>query len=326
MWTSLSGSRMGTYASRDLQPTRSLATHRLMVRWLFSSRDEIRGFLDGMLGTGDRRALHVVAVLASVGWTEDVQVEGEAIARHFGLDWNDVRARVDEFHRRFGIVPRGGRYRYISPTPLGIHLAVEAWTTFPDASARAPRCIAAQRARRVRTTKRLRSIASNPQAREYAREELAFFFRVDDFVDARGVRRWSALSAADPNQAAANILRALERTVPEERSRIEDRARRETVSTLARLAWRRGAFLEATKALALLAEAENETWVNNATAEFVGRFQIFLGGTAVPLPRAPRCDRRACGKERAPLVRLAVKALARVGERQAFRRKRARFR
>ena len=101
------------------------------VRGLLS-RDEIRGFLDRMLGEGDRRSLYVVAVLTSVGWTDDREAEGQTIAQHFGIAWNEVRATVDRYHRRFGIAPRGGRYRYISPTPLGIHLAVEAWETYPD--------------------------------------------------------------------------------------------------------------------------------------------------------------------------------------------------
>lgn len=289
----------------------------LDVRGLLS-KDEIRAFLDGMLGTGDRRALHVVAVLNSVGWTEEVQVEGEAIARHFGLDWNEVRAKVEEFNRNFGIVPRGGRYRYISPTPLGIHLAVEAWTTFPDLLRSLPDALPTEGAKDAYYD-RLRSMASNPQARQYAREELEFFFRLDDFVDARAVRRWSALSAADPIQAAANILRALEGTSPEDRSRIDDRARREVVWNLVRLAWRPRAFFDATKALALLAEAENESWANNATAEFVRRFQIFLGGTALPyLDRLAVID-ELVATDRAPLIRLALKALARVSERQAFR-------
>jgi hypothetical protein len=38
-------------------------------------------------------------------------------------------------------------------------------------------------------------------------------------------------------------------------------------------------------ALALVAEAENETWANNASVEFVIRFQINLGGTTVPYMR-----------------------------------------
>jgi hypothetical protein len=126
-------------------------------------RDEIRGFLDGMLGSGDRRALYVVAVLATVGWTEDKQNVGEAIARHFDVDWNWVRACVDDFDRRFGIVPRGGRYRYISPTPLGIHLAVEAWTTYPDLLKSLPVVLPSEAARDA-YYQRLQSIASNPQA------------------------------------------------------------------------------------------------------------------------------------------------------------------
>lgn len=289
----------------------------LDVRGLLS-RDEIRGFLDGILGTGDRRALHVVAVLGSVGWTDDVQIEGETIARHFGLDWNEVRAKVEEFHRRLDVVPRGGRYRYISPTPLGIHLAVEAWTTFPDLLRSLPEALPTEGAKTA-YYERLGSMASNPQAREYAREELAFFFRLIDFVDARAVSRWSALSAADPKLAAANILLALESTTSEERSRIEDRARREIVWTLVRLAWHPGAFFDATKTLALLAEAENETWANNATSEFLGRFQIFLGGTAVPYLKRLAVIDELVASERTSLVRLAVKALARVGERQAHR-------
>jgi hypothetical protein len=287
------------------------------VRGLLS-RGEIRAFLDGMLGTGDRRALHVVAVLSSVGWTGDVQVEGEAIARHFDLHWNEVRAKVDDFHRRLGIVPRGGRYRYISPTPLGIHLAVEAWTTFPDLLRSLPDSLPTEEAKEA-YYERLRSMASNPQAREYARRELDFFFRLDDFVHARGVRRWSALSSADPDKAAKKLLRALDGKAVEERLRIRDRARREMVWTLVRLAWRPGSFADAAKALALLAEAENESWANNATGEFIGRFQIWLGGTAVSYVERLAVLDELAAEGRVPIIRLVVRALAHVGERHASR-------
>lgn len=136
---------------------------------------DIRGFLDGMLGSIDRSALYVVAVLDSVGWTGDKEEEGEAIARHLGMDWSTVRTSVTQFHRAHGIAPRGGRYRYISPSPLGIHLAVEAWTTFPDKLESLPEALPSDSARDA-YFKRLQSIASNPQARAYARDQLRFFF------------------------------------------------------------------------------------------------------------------------------------------------------
>lgn len=287
------------------------------VRGLLS-RDEIRGFLDGMLGTGDRRALYVVAVLTSIGWTDDKQNEGEAVAQHLDLNWNWVRATVDDFHSRLGIAPRSGRYRYISPTPLGIHLAVEAWTTYPDLLNSMPEMLPSEGAREAYYT-RLQSIASNPQTRKYAREELSFFIRVDNFVDARAVRRWSALSSADPGEAARNILRALSGASLEDRRRIADSSRRETVWTLVRLAWRSSSFHDAVKALALLADAENEKWANNASAEFVARFQVFLGGTAAPyLERLSVLD-ELLAEGRPSMASLAVKALAQVGARQEFR-------
>ncbi len=276
------------------------------------SRYEIRAFLDRMLGTGDRRALYVVAVLTNVGWTDDKQEEGKLIASHFGLDWNAVQASVDEFHRRFGIVPRGGRYRYISPTPLGIHLAVEAWTTYPDLLKTLPGVLPSEQAIDA-YYERLQSMASNPQARSYAREELAFFFRIDDFIDPRAVRTWSALSSADTGEAARNILRALSDSSIEDRRRIQGRARREMVWTLVRVSWKSSSFHDAVKALALLAEAENEAWANNAPAEFEARFQIFLGGTAVHyLDRLSVLD-ELLAEERPSLTSLVVRALAQVG-------------
>jgi DNA polymerase III delta prime subunit len=280
--------------------------------------DEIRVFLDRMLGTGDRQHLHVVAVLTSVGWMDDKQAEGEAIARHFNLDWNRVRHMVDEYHRRFGIVPQGGRYRYISPVPLGIYLAVEAWNTYPDLLRTLPEVLPSEEARDA-YFERLRSIASNPQAREFAQDELNRFFRLDDFLDAIAVRRWSALSAADPDNASRNILNALTGLCIDDRKRIESGARREVVWNLVRLAWRSSSFHDAIKALALLAEAENERWANNAAGEFVARFQIYLGGTAVPyLDRLLVLD-ELLAEGRTTLTRLVIKALMQVGTQQETR-------
>ena len=118
----LRGEVCGGYVRLALLAAYAVALSPTMdVRELLG-RNEIRSFLDGMLGAGDRRALYVLAVLTSVGWTDDVKSEGEAVAKHLGLNWNSVRADVEGFHRRFGIAPRGGRYRYISVYPLAFTL------------------------------------------------------------------------------------------------------------------------------------------------------------------------------------------------------------
>jgi hypothetical protein len=277
------------------------------------SQHEIRSFLDGMLGNGDRRALYVVAVLDSVGWTGEEQAEGVAVSQHLGLDWNQVKADVENYHGRLGIAPRGGHYRYISPTPLGIHLAVEAWTIYPELLRTLPDALPTEQAKDAYYA-RLNAIASNPQARQFAREQLGFFFKLADFRDARTARRWSALSAADPDLAASNIVKALDSSSVAERLQIEGNARREIVWTLIRLAWRSQSFYDATRALALLGEAENESWGNNAVGEFIGRFQIFLGGTALPyLDRMPVLDDLVT-ENRPALTSLVIRALARAAE------------
>ena len=275
-------------------------------------RTEIRQLLDRMLGKGDRRPLHVVAILSHVGWDDDRRAEGEAIAAYMGLDWSQVRHAVNDFHRHMQIAPRGGRYRYISPEPLGIYLALEALEVYPDILESLPAALPSE-ATRDAYYKRLQAIASNVRTRGYSREKLSLFFRIDDFVDPQRARRWSAFSAADPETAARNICRALKTASVDDRRGISAEARREIVWRLVRIAWRSSAFHGAVTALGLLAEAENEPWGNNATREFVARFQVVLGGTGLPYLRRLHVIDELLESERPELARLCVRALARAG-------------
>ena len=275
-------------------------------------RAEICQLLNRMLGDGDRRELYVVAILTHVGWEDERQEEGAAIASYMSLDWNQVRHVVNDFHRRMHIAPRGGRYRYISPEPLGIYLALEALEDYPGLVESLPAELPSEGAREA-FYRRLEAIAGNAGMRDYSREKLGFFFRINDFVAPLAARRWSVFSAADPDAAAANLCRALKSAGVADRRRIRDQARREIVARLVRIAWRSSAFHDAVTALALLAEAENEPWGNNATGEFVARYQVVLGGTALPYLRRLRVVDELLETGRPELARLIGKALARVG-------------
>ena len=276
-------------------------------------RHEIRRILDSLLGDGDRRSLYVVAVLTHVGWTDDKRQEGRAVAEHLNLDWDDVRYHVDRFHDRMGIVPRGGRYRYISPEPLAIYLAHAAWETYADLLKSLPESLPSESAREA-YYKRLESLASNPQARKYSRDQLRdFFFRIDDFLETPAARRWSALSTADPELASRNLCEALTASSLDDRRRITFRAVGELVGRLARIASRASGFHDAATALALLAEPENDTWGNGASREFFAKYHVSLGATALPyLRRLPVLD-ELLGLRRTGMARLVVRALAEVG-------------
>lgn len=278
----------------------------------------IRTVLDKMLGQRSRRPLHVVAALTSVGWRGDVQAEGEAISKHLQQSWSDVRAEVERFNRDFAIAPSGGRYRYISPKPLAIYLALEAWEAYPDLMQSLPDVLPSEAARKAYYS-RLEMIASNSQAQEFARSELRFFFQLDDFLKPGAIQRWAALAAADPALAAKRLSKALTGESVERRRQIPEETRRTAVWTLVRLAWRRQAFSDATLALARLAEAETETWANNATGEFVNRFQVYLGGTALPYMDRLAVIDELTATDDPVLLSLAIKALRRVGEMTATR-------
>ncbi len=274
-------------------------------------RSGIHRLLDRMLGDEDRRCLYVVAVLMHVGWTDDRQQEGQEVAAHLGLDWGDVRYQVDQIHRRLGIAPRGGRYRYISPHPLGVYLASEAWETYHEELKSLVDALPSEAAKTAYYA-RLESLASTPQAQRFARDQIGFFFRIDDFVGLYAARRWSALSAADPDAAARNLMHALTDSSLEDRRRITFGALGALVSRLARIAWRETGFHDAVSALALLAEAEHETWGNGASSAFLRKYQVDLAATSLPyLQRLDTLDELAELK-RPALVSLVVRALARV--------------
>ena len=273
----------------------------------------IRDILDSLLGGGNRRALYVVAVLTHGGWTEDKHQEGRAIAEHLGLDWNTVRDQVDGFHRSMGIVPRGGRYRYISPEPLAIYLAHDAWETYPDLLQSLPEILQSESAKEAYYN-RLAAIASSPHAKEFSRDQLRnFFFRIDDFVDTHAARRWSALSTADPELAARGLCQALAASSADDRTRITFQAATVLVWRLARIASRSAGFYDAATALALLAEAANDTWKSGASREFFAKYHVSLGATALPYPQRLVVLDELLKLRRTGMTRLVVGALRQVG-------------
>lgn len=277
---------------------------------LFRPGGNIAQLMDRMLGSHDRGPLHVVALLASVGWAGTREEEGKAISAHLGIPWPDVQRRVEEFHRWFGIAPRANDLRYISPAPLGVYLALDAWQTYPDLVRELPAKLPSEQARRA-FFERFEAVAASPRAKQFGEEELALFFHWSHFTDAAAVRRWVTLSLANPRIAAANAREALQAASDDDRRTVTHNARRTLVHGLVRLAAFPDAFRDATLALAELAAAENETWANNASAEFVARFAVNLSGTATPYMERLELLDEVLAVNRPALTALVVAALSR---------------
>ena len=284
---------------------------------LLHHNGDIKQLMDSMLGHESRRPLHVLAILSSVGWTGQRAEEGKAIAAHFELDWLDVQASVERFHSRFGIAPRANDLRYISPAPLGVYLALDAVQSYPDQVRTLFDKLPTDQAKHA-YNERLAAILANPRAKAFGEEELARFFHWSHFLDANAVDRWMTLSIANPVLAAGKAREVLQRASDDERRQIANGARRGLVRGLVRLASYPDAFHDSALALAELAAAENEAWANNASAEFVARYQLFLSGTGCPYPDRLVALDELLESGRPQLQALAVRALARAGVRQEF--------
>lgn len=271
---------------------------------------EVRQVLDALLGDPARReSLYVLAVLESVGWEGNQAIEGRAIAAHLGLDWDRVRDDVEVLHRAHGIAPRAGNLRYLSPRPLGALVATEAWQLRSD-KLRTLFDLLPTPAAQAAYEARLRSIATAPQVQEFAALELGRFADLGEVRDEADARRWGALGYAHPEAACRLIARALGAATSDARRAIAARARRHLIHTLVEFGWRRDCFHDAALALAHLAVPEMESYANNATGEFLGKFQIVLGGTAAPYTeRFALLDELRAAENPAYRV-LVVKALA----------------
>jgi len=235
--------------------------------------------LDRVLGDLKREHLHVFAILRSIGWRGATEDEGKAVAQCLGVSWTEAKATALRGQAR-GIIKAGGELCYLSPQPLALNLALDAWRLHSEALKGLPDLLPRESAIEAYYA-RLEEIGGGPEGAEFFRTELERF-RTLSAYDPRSARFWTSVATFQPRLAAAVLIEALERTPLQERRAFAGEARRELVQSLPRLVWDAETFHDAMFALADLAAAENETWANNATGEFASHFQLQLGGTVVP--------------------------------------------
>lgn len=311
-WFSDGYVRLARLASIAIAADPTIDTRKLI------EHPDVAALMGRLLGTvEDRRPLYVVALLKSIGWSGRKEVEGQAVAAHFEQKWSDVQYAVDSFHSRLGIAPRKGELRYISPEPLAIYLALEAWRTFQAKCETLPDALPSEEAKDA-YYERLRALAGHSGFKKYAQGDLSRPFELSDFRDAGEVRRWEALTAADKTLGLMRLRHALTTATHDERLQLEDDARRRLVWALVHFAWNADGFVESIRSLSELAEAENERWANNATGEFVSKFQVALGGTEVPYKeRLPVLE--SIAQKGPTYLTLVIKALAEAGDNHASR-------
>lgn len=241
---------------------------------------EIQGLLDRILGGADRDALSVVAAGESVGWSGEAEQEGRMIAEKLGLKWENVQRKVFEADTRLGIAPQAGSRRYISPAPLGRYLAHGLWVANTSAMRELTRELPDRG--RAQLLARLQDLGNDPTTEKVAREEVEQFKLLEDFREQARARLFRSVAKVLPDAALARLKDVLKKTSHEEIKAFGGDGRRELIWELDQLSWQSKNFEDAVWSLAFLAAGENEGISNNATGVLESRFQVILGGTALP--------------------------------------------
>lgn len=254
----------GVTATRDLTSTYDVS---LILKQLLPD-ERVRSAMEGL------------ALVTRVGWDGDLEVEGQAIAEFIGMPWNEMREHIGRQMAETGLVAKQGRYRYVTPEILALWLAGEKWKA------------------RGRDVLGLLAQLPSPSARNALVERMAALGELSDVADAveevlspsgpfvalatlndeQASRVFSVLARGHPH-AALHALERLTVGAGTDDLRAFLRGRREIVWTLERLLRYQETFAGAAQLLLRFAEAETESYANNATGVWISLFLTHLGGT-----------------------------------------------
>ena len=245
--------------------------------------DLVETFVLGRRRRDRESLLRSAALVAAFGLVEAEsargQLSGIAELRH-DISAEGLYAAVVDLVER-GAARRRGRLVALQPRPIALSLAERQWKEWD----------------RAKWDKVLTG-DSSPDLRVSAARQLALLNttqisqRVVDHVCRIGgpfdgfealsktghVEVLSALAEIKPEVVATQIERSLEDV--QDLSSVTGDVRRHLVWALEKICFHPHTFEEGARLLLRLAAAENETWANNATGQFMGLFPMFLGGTA----------------------------------------------
>lgn len=276
----------------------SISDDRLMNRLIGGSAP-----VDSVHFKNARAVLMGLSLFQRIGVSGIGENEGRWLAERVNVTWHDFRDIVARERRR-GTV-QGEHYVFVTPFMLRIHLLEEWWQAhgFTDETGLNEFVTSMPNAERYDLFKRFVEhfpyVAAAPRGADFVQKMLAEGGVVSDYEllnSDLGGKFFLALAEADPVaalQAAQRVLGHKSRN-----ALLEFRnGRRAAVEAITRMAVWGELFRPAAGLLLALAEAETESWANNASGEFVSLFSAGYG------PIAPT---EAPPSERIPVLQEAL--------------------
>ena len=263
------------------------------------------------------KVLRGIALFERIGY-EGAHQEAESrwLANHLGVEWTDFQ-EVVHYQKQRGLL-QGDHYLYITPFMLKVELFTKWWAIqvpTRDHFLRLVQSIPASFRSDLlnRLVSMLKYLPQVSRGSEFVKELLETDGILGDgeLLDSDlGGKLFLALTDANPS-AALKLLQATVGTWDKSILLSFKLGRRYVIEALERIAIWREHFTGASRILLALAEAENETWANNASGVFTQLFSLGPGlvapTEAPPLERFPIVE-EALSSESAEARKLAIQA------------------
>lgn len=230
------------------------------------------------------KVISACSLFERVGFRDDRTGDRDYLAEKIcNLDADSFHAHAIQFMKQ-GILEQRGRFIRVKPRPLAIRLAADWWQSVLPAKAKGliegemPPGLAEA------LCDQMAKLDFLPEAQRLVEAlcgEQGPFGQAETLNSERGSRLLRSLVEVNPEACVSAIERAFGHLTREQLQAVGP-GRRNLVWALEKLCFWENTFRRAARLMLMFAEAENETWANNATAQFRQLYQVFLSGTQAP--------------------------------------------
>jgi hypothetical protein len=213
-----------------------------------------------------------------------------------------------------GIIEKVGRFIILKPKPLAIKLAADWWKDFVLRGGDGVILIEEINENGLLESlcKQVSYLDFSIEAKEITAnlcEDNASFGQTEVINTDAGSRLFRALAEVNP-EVITETLYTHYADADKETLQSVRAGRRNLVWALEKLCFRKETFEKATTVMMAFAYGENESYGNNATAQFIGLFQVVLAGTEVNLEKRLKIIKYSLDRAEFDYKRLALNGIA----------------
>jgi hypothetical protein len=225
------------------------------------------------------KILQAISMFKMFPNNEEFKIYKSIIFEHFGIDNASASIIIKNFIGK-GIVRETGRFLYISPRPVSIHLfnqfiEINDYDFIDELFQKLN-----NQGLMNSFFEKLQGVAFDTSQHKDLLFQILSKLTYEQISEGFGSKIFYTLCLKDRKYALSTLKNLLKDKTKEDLLKLED-GRRYLVHSLEYLIASKDTFSDSAKILFQLARAENESWGNNATGIFKETFQWILGGTEV---------------------------------------------